>query len=234
MCKNRQRTWQWILQKMRLLCSMSTGHQYSVKLLICKLLKKMRPGWLGKSTLPCNAGNSKRLYWMRYLRNKMSLRLTNPRNVKEMCRWYGIIYEIKKRCWKFNISFSCRRPESNFTSVYKTKEIRGFLQPFQPSTNILQTVRKIIFQLLLRKFGNTKGGFITMNSYQDRKLIPRPTPKPYNEMTEAELQHVLATAINHNQLIPALIEANRRKDEQIHYLSKSISALEVKSDKESV
>ena len=151
---------------MRLLCSMSTGHQHSVKLLIRKLFKKIWPGCLGKSTLPCNAGNSKRLYWMRYLRNKMSLRLTNPWNVKEMCRWYGIIYEIKKRCWKFNISFSCRRPESNFTSVYKTKEIRGFLQPFQPSTNILQTIRKIIFQLLLRKFGNTKGGFITMNRYQ--------------------------------------------------------------------
>ena len=88
--------------------------------------------------------------------------------------------------------------------------------------------------MLLRKFGNTKGGFITMNSYQDRKLIPRLTPKPYNEMTEAELQHVLATAINHNQLIPALIKANRRKDEQIHSLSKRISALEEKSVKESV
>jgi len=70
-----------------------------------------------------------------------------------------------------------------------------------------------------------------MNSYQDRKLIPMPTPKPYNEMTEAELQHVLATAINHNQLIPALIEANRRKDEQIHALSKRISALEEKAAK---
>ena len=53
-------------------------------------------------------------------------------------------------------------------------------------------------------------------------------------MTEAELQHVLATAINHNQLIPALIKANRRKYEQIHSLSKRISALEEKSVKESV
>ena len=70
-----------------------------------------------------------------------------------------------------------------------------------------------------------------MNSYQDRKLIPMPSPKPYNEMTEAELQHALATAINHNQLIPALIEANRRKDEQIHALSKRITALEEKAAK---
>lgn len=50
-------------------------------------------------------------------------------------------------------------------------------------------------------------------------------------MTEAELQHVLATAINYNQLIPALIEANHRKDEQIHALSKRISALEEKAAK---
>ena len=57
-----------------------------------------------------------------------------------------------------------------------------------------------------------------MNSYQDRKLLP----KPYKDMTESELLHVLATAINYNQLIPALIESNRRKDEQIHALSKRI------------
>lgn len=70
-----------------------------------------------------------------------------------------------------------------------------------------------------------------MNSYQDRKLIPMPTPKPYKDMTETELQHLLATAINYNQLIPALIEANRRKDEQILTLSKRISALEEKTSK---
>ena len=40
-----------------------------------------------------------------------------------------------------------------------------------------------------------------------------------------------SAAINHNQLIPALIEANRRKDEQIHALSKRISALEEKASK---
>ena len=70
-----------------------------------------------------------------------------------------------------------------------------------------------------------------MNSYQDRKLLPMPTPKPYKDMTDKELQHLLATAINYNQLVPALIEANRRKDEQIHALSKRIAALEEKASK---
>ena len=70
-----------------------------------------------------------------------------------------------------------------------------------------------------------------MDNYQDRKLLKMPTPKPYKDMTEAELQHILATAINYNQLIPALIEANRRKDEQIHALSKRITALEEKAAK---
>ena len=70
-----------------------------------------------------------------------------------------------------------------------------------------------------------------MDNYQDRKLLKMPTPKPYKDMTEAELQHVLTTAINYNQLIPALIEAIRRKDEQIHALSKRISALEEKAAK---
>lgn len=70
-----------------------------------------------------------------------------------------------------------------------------------------------------------------MNSYQDRKLLPMPIPKPYKDMTDKELQHFLATAINYNQLVPALIEANRRKGEQIHALSKRISSLEEKATK---
>ena len=70
-----------------------------------------------------------------------------------------------------------------------------------------------------------------MDNYQDRTLLKMPTPKPYKDMTEAELQHVLATAINYNQLVPALIEANHRKDEQILALSKRISALEEKTAK---
>jgi len=70
-----------------------------------------------------------------------------------------------------------------------------------------------------------------MESYQDRKLLRMPTPIPYYDMTDKELQQLLATAINYNQLIPALIEANRRKDEHIHALSKRITALEEKAAK---
>ena len=58
-----------------------------------------------------------------------------------------------------------------------------------------------------------------------------PTPKPYKDMTEAELLHALEAATNFNQVILALIEANRRKDEQILALSKRISALEEKAAK---
>ena len=85
--------------------------------------------------------------------------------------------------------------------------------------------------MLLQKCGNSKEVLVTMDNYQDRKLHKMPTPKPYKDITEAELQHVLTTAINYNQLIPALIEANRRKDEQIHALSKRITALEEKASK---
>lgn len=70
-----------------------------------------------------------------------------------------------------------------------------------------------------------------MENYQDRKLLKMPTPKPYKDMTDKELQHLLATAINYNQLVPALIEANHRKDEQIHAFSNRISALEEKAAK---
>jgi len=70
-----------------------------------------------------------------------------------------------------------------------------------------------------------------MESYQDRKLLRMPTPKPYKDMTDKELQQLLATAINYNQLMPELIEAKRRKDEHIHALSKRITALEEKAAK---
>ena len=45
-----------------------------------------------------------------------------------------------------------------------------------------------------------------MNNYEDRKLIPMPVPKPYNKMTDEELQKILRSNNNYNILIPALIE----------------------------
>ena len=58
-----------------------------------------------------------------------------------------------------------------------------------------------------------------------------PTPKPYTEMTDNELQVFLSGNRNINQLIPALIEANIRKDKQIADLTKRLSALETKANK---
>lgn len=70
-----------------------------------------------------------------------------------------------------------------------------------------------------------------MNSYENQRLMPMPTPKPYAEMTDKELQHFLSGNRNLNQLIPALIEANIRKDKQIADLTKRLSVLETKTNK---
>ena len=70
-----------------------------------------------------------------------------------------------------------------------------------------------------------------MNSYENQRLMPMPTPKPYSEMTDNELQDFLSGNRNINQLIPALIEANIRKDKQITNLTKRLSALEAKANK---
>ena len=70
-----------------------------------------------------------------------------------------------------------------------------------------------------------------MNSYENQRLMPMPTPKPYTEMTDNELQVFLSGNRNINQLIPALIEANIRKDKQIADLTKRLSALETKANK---
>lgn len=65
-----------------------------------------------------------------------------------------------------------------------------------------------------------------MDSYQDRRLIVRPFNK---NMTDEELDQYLATRTNYNEVIPALIEANRRKDKQISDLSRRITTLEDKT-----
>ena len=68
-----------------------------------------------------------------------------------------------------------------------------------------------------------------MNNCEDRKLIPMPTPTPYHQMTDEELQKILRSNNNYNILIPALIESNRRKDNHIELLEKRISVLENKA-----
>lgn len=53
-----------------------------------------------------------------------------------------------------------------------------------------------------------------------------PEPKPYNKMTDKELQNLLTTNKNYNVLIPVLIEITIRKDMEILSFKKRISALE--------
>ena len=67
-----------------------------------------------------------------------------------------------------------------------------------------------------------------MENYKSKNLIPMPEPKPYNKMTDKELQKLLTTNKNYNVLIPVLIEITIRKDMEILSLKKRISALETK------
>ena len=68
-----------------------------------------------------------------------------------------------------------------------------------------------------------------MDTYESRPLLPMPFPKKLKEMTDEELTNLLAGAYNYNVLIPALIEANTRKDRAIAELSKRVAFLEDKA-----
>lgn len=68
-----------------------------------------------------------------------------------------------------------------------------------------------------------------MDNYESRQLLPMPFPKPLKEMTDEELAKLLTSKFNYNVLIPALIEANLRKDKQIADLTKRIAFLEEKT-----
>ena len=70
-----------------------------------------------------------------------------------------------------------------------------------------------------------------MDTYESRPLLPMPFPKPLKEMTDEELAKFLTGKFNHNMLIPALIEANTRKDRDIAELTKRVAFLEDKTTK---
>ena len=70
-----------------------------------------------------------------------------------------------------------------------------------------------------------------MDTYESRPLLPMPFPKPLPEMTDEELIILLARDMNYNVLIPALIEANTRKDRAIAELTKRVAFLEEKARK---
>ena len=65
-----------------------------------------------------------------------------------------------------------------------------------------------------------------METYESRELLLMPFPKKLKEMTDEELTKLLAGAHNYNVLIPALIEANTRKDRAIAELTKRVAFLE--------
>ncbi len=70
-----------------------------------------------------------------------------------------------------------------------------------------------------------------MDTYESRELLPMPFPKKLEKMTDEELTKLLAMDINYNVLIPALIEANTRKDRAIAELTKRVAFLEDKARK---
>lgn len=70
-----------------------------------------------------------------------------------------------------------------------------------------------------------------MDAYESREILPMPFPKKLKEMTDEELTKLLAGAHNYNVLIPALIEANTRKDRAIAELTKRVAFLEDKARK---
>ena len=70
-----------------------------------------------------------------------------------------------------------------------------------------------------------------MDTYESRPLLPMPFRKPLPEMTDEELTTLLARDMNYNVLIPALIEANTRKDRAIAELTKRMAFLEEKACK---
>ena len=70
-----------------------------------------------------------------------------------------------------------------------------------------------------------------MDTYESRPLLPMSFPKKLKEMTDEELTKLLAGVHNYNVLIPALIEANTRKDRAIAELTKRVAFLEDKAIK---
>lgn len=90
-------------------------------------------------------------------------------------------------------------------------------------------MKKHVKQLNRIYYRNLEKRFITMGNYQNQELKPMPQPKPYHSMTDEELNQLLNTSTNYNILIPALIEANCRKDKTITELNKRIVVLEEKT-----
>ena len=68
-----------------------------------------------------------------------------------------------------------------------------------------------------------------MDNFESKPLLTMPFPTPLKDMTDQELAKLLASKTNYNILIPALIEANLRKDRTIEELTKRVAFLEEKT-----
>ena len=68
-----------------------------------------------------------------------------------------------------------------------------------------------------------------MDNFESKPLLTMPFPTPLKDMTDQELAKLLASKTNYNILIPALIEANLRKDKTIAELTKRVAFLEDKT-----
>lgn len=68
-----------------------------------------------------------------------------------------------------------------------------------------------------------------MDNFESKPLLTMPFPIPLKDMTDQELAKLLASKTNYNILIPALIEANLRKDKTIAELTKRVAFLEDKT-----
>ena len=68
-----------------------------------------------------------------------------------------------------------------------------------------------------------------MDNFESKPLLTMPFPTPLKDMTDEELAELLARKTNYNILIPALIEANLRKDKTIAELTTRVAFLEDKT-----
>ena len=68
-----------------------------------------------------------------------------------------------------------------------------------------------------------------MDNFESKPLLTMPFQTPLKDMTDQELAKLLASKTNYNILIPALIEANLRKDTTIAELTKRVAFLEDKT-----
>ena len=67
-----------------------------------------------------------------------------------------------------------------------------------------------------------KGALVTMENYQSRQLLKMPIPKPYEQMTDEQLNQFIKKQINYNMIITQYIVIVKRKYQYIVSLNDEI------------